>query len=74
MEASSTARRARLGAAACYREGWMVQQASCEWEIVTAARFVEMRERRSELRGQTLVGADTIRSLQIWMLRCRGDG
>uniref|UniRef100_A0A9I9ECH0 Uncharacterized protein n=1 Tax=Cucumis melo TaxID=3656 RepID=A0A9I9ECH0_CUCME len=43
-EASSTARRARLGAAACYREGWMVQQAPREWEIVTTAvEFVEMR-------------------------------
>uniref|UniRef100_A0A9I9ELB1 Uncharacterized protein n=1 Tax=Cucumis melo TaxID=3656 RepID=A0A9I9ELB1_CUCME len=41
----------------------MVQQAPCEWEIVTTtAGFVEMRQRRSELRGQTPVGADTIHS------------
>uniref|UniRef100_A0A9I9E0A6 Uncharacterized protein n=3 Tax=Cucumis melo TaxID=3656 RepID=A0A9I9E0A6_CUCME len=73
-EASLMARRARPGAAACYGEGWMVQQASCEWEIVTAAGFVEMRQRRSELHGQTPVGADTIHSLQIRMSRRRGDG
>uniref|UniRef100_A0A9I9EH63 Uncharacterized protein n=1 Tax=Cucumis melo TaxID=3656 RepID=A0A9I9EH63_CUCME len=52
MEASSTARRARPSAAAWYREGWMVQQAPCEWEIVTATvGFMEMRRWRSELRG-----------------------
>uniref|UniRef100_A0A9I9E880 Uncharacterized protein n=1 Tax=Cucumis melo TaxID=3656 RepID=A0A9I9E880_CUCME len=37
----------------------MVQQAPCEWEIVMAATgFVEMRQRRSELRGQTQVEAE----------------
>uniref|UniRef100_A0A9I9EGR7 Uncharacterized protein n=2 Tax=Cucumis melo TaxID=3656 RepID=A0A9I9EGR7_CUCME len=44
MEAFSTTRTTRPGAAACYGEGWTVQQAPCEWEIVTAvAGFVEMR-------------------------------
>uniref|UniRef100_A0A9I9E258 Uncharacterized protein n=1 Tax=Cucumis melo TaxID=3656 RepID=A0A9I9E258_CUCME len=39
----------------------MVQQAPREWEIVmAAARFVEMRRRQSELRGQTPIGADTV--------------
>uniref|UniRef100_A0A9I9E097 Uncharacterized protein n=2 Tax=Cucumis melo TaxID=3656 RepID=A0A9I9E097_CUCME len=75
MEASSTARSACPSAAACYGEGWMVQQAPCEWEIMTvAAGFVEMRQRWLKLRGQTPVGADTIHSLQIWTSRHRGDG
>uniref|UniRef100_A0A9I9D1V0 Uncharacterized protein n=1 Tax=Cucumis melo TaxID=3656 RepID=A0A9I9D1V0_CUCME len=66
MEASSTTRRARPGAVACYGEGWIVQQAPREWEIVTATtEFVEMRRWQSELRGQTPVGADTVRLLQI---------
>uniref|UniRef100_A0A9I9DJ06 Uncharacterized protein n=1 Tax=Cucumis melo TaxID=3656 RepID=A0A9I9DJ06_CUCME len=69
-EASSTARRARPGAVACYGEGWIVQQASCEWEIMTAtAGFVEMRRRWSKLHGQTPIGTDTVHSLQIRTLR-----
>uniref|UniRef100_A0A9I9EDT0 Uncharacterized protein n=2 Tax=Cucumis melo TaxID=3656 RepID=A0A9I9EDT0_CUCME len=75
MEASSTARRTCPGAVACYGEGWIVQQASSEWETVTAtAGFVETRQRRSELRGQTPVGANTIHSLQIQTSRRIGDG
>uniref|UniRef100_A0A9I9EHB7 Uncharacterized protein n=2 Tax=Cucumis melo TaxID=3656 RepID=A0A9I9EHB7_CUCME len=74
-EASSTVRRARLGAAACYREGWMVQEAPCKWEIVTVVvGFVEMQQQRSELLEKTLVGANTIHSLQICTSQRRGDG
>uniref|UniRef100_A0A9I9E673 Uncharacterized protein n=1 Tax=Cucumis melo TaxID=3656 RepID=A0A9I9E673_CUCME len=38
-----------------------------------AARFVEMRQRWSKLRGQTPVGADTIHNLHIRMSQHRGD-
>uniref|UniRef100_A0A9I9ELP5 Uncharacterized protein n=1 Tax=Cucumis melo TaxID=3656 RepID=A0A9I9ELP5_CUCME len=40
---------------------------------VTAAGFVEMRQRRLELCGQTPVGANTIHSFHIRMSRRRGD-